>query len=93
MIPILEQESNLTWGPKSVGRIVRWTLKESETEIVAELRQSEQLLIARGMRLAVIQQQYDVGNLTEAEARVLLSGPLNPDDETTRVDDSDQLVV
>jgi len=29
LLPILEQESNLTWGPKSVGRMLRWTLRET----------------------------------------------------------------
>jgi hypothetical protein len=49
--------------------------------------------IARLLRLAVVQQQYNLGNLTEEEARELLSGPLTPGDDTTIVDDSDQLVI
>lgn len=90
MIPILEQESGMVWGPKAVGRIVRWTLKASKTEIVPELKQGGgEIFMARAMRLTVVQQQYDAGNLTEAEARELLAGPLNPDDESTRVDDKE----
>lgn len=49
--------------------------------------------VARSLRLAVVQQQYNLGNLTKEEARELLSGPLTPGDDTTIVDDSDQLVV
>jgi hypothetical protein len=46
---------------------------------------------ARALRLAVVQQQYNVGNLTLDEAREILSGPLTPGDESTIYDDSDQL--
>ena len=49
--------------------------------------------LARSVRLAVIQNQYAQGNLTETEAREILSGPLDPDDPTTIYDDSDCLVV
>ena len=51
------------------------------------------MLVARGLRLSVIQQQYDDGHLTAEEARELLSGLLTPGDETTRWDDSSQLVL
>lgn len=46
---------------------------------------------ARALRLAVVQQQYNAGNLTLDEAKEILSGPLTPDDESTIYDDSDQL--
>ena len=36
MVPILERESNMAFGPKSVCRIVRWTCKESGSLIVSE---------------------------------------------------------
>lgn len=49
--------------------------------------------VARSLRLAVVQQQYNLGNLTKEEAHELLSGPLTPGDDTTIVDDSDQLVI
>lgn len=49
------------------------------------------ILIARAMRLSVVQSQYDAGNLSEDEARELLSGPLSPGDESTIIDDSSQL--
>ena len=49
--------------------------------------------VARRLRIAVVQQQYDHGNLTEQEAKEVLSGPLTPGDDTTIVDDSDQLVI
>lgn len=49
--------------------------------------------MARSIRLGVIQGQYAVGNLTEAEARECLSGPLDPDDPTTVYDDSDCLIA
>ena len=48
---------------------------------------------ARALRTAVIQQQYNIGNLTEGEARELLAGPLTPGDDSTYYDDSDQLKV
>lgn len=63
-------------------------LSSSET-----LPQNAQSLLARSMRLAVVQNQFDQGNLTEAEARELLSGPLIPGDETTIFNDADQLIV
>ena len=47
--------------------------------------------MARSMRLAVVQNQRDIGNLTNAEARELLAGPLTPKDESTRYDDSEWL--
>ncbi len=37
MVPILEQESNMVWGPKGVGRIVRWTCKESGSRIFRDV--------------------------------------------------------
>lgn len=49
--------------------------------------------MARSLRLAVIQSQYRVGNLTEQDARKLLAGPLSPDDPSTIYDDSDCLMV
>lgn len=44
--------------------------------------------MARGLRLAIIRQQYAMGNLTKAEAIEILSGPLTPGDNTTIIDDS-----
>lgn len=49
--------------------------------------------LARSLRLAVIQSQYRVGNLTEQDARELLAGPLSPGDLSTAYDDSDCLIV
>lgn len=49
--------------------------------------------LARDLRLAVIQGQYDQGNLTKEEAWELLSGPLTPGDDTTVYDDSVLLKV
>ncbi len=48
----------------------------------------EQKAMARFLRLAVVQQQYKAGNLTEQEAKDLLKGRLNPDVEESAVDDS-----
>ena len=50
-------------------------------------------LTARGIRLTVVQSLFDSGELTEAEARELLAGPLVPGDDSTTVDDSDLLEV
>jgi hypothetical protein len=50
-------------------------------------------LMGRKLRLAVVRQQYEIGNLTEAEAIELLSGPLTPGVDTTVVDDSALLKV
>ena len=55
------------------------------------LTESANELMARSLRIAVIQSQYDAGNLTEDEAKELLSGPLTPGDESTVIDDSSQL--
>lgn len=49
--------------------------------------------MARSLRLAVVQNQYDIGNLTAIEARSLLAGPLSPENRTSPFDDSDCLVV
>lgn len=46
---------------------------------------------ARALRLAVVQQQYNAGNLSLDEAKEILSGPLTPGDESTTYDDSGQL--
>lgn len=51
------------------------------------------MLMARGLRIAVIQQEYNKGNLTEEEARELLDAPLTPGDNSTYYNDSDQLKV
>lgn len=52
-----------------------------------------EIKLARDLRYAVVQQQYDLGNLTEYEALELLRGPLSPDDLSTIFDDSSRLVV
>ena len=44
--------------------------------------------MARGIRLAITKQQYNIGNLTREEAIDILSGPLTPGDESTTRDDS-----
>lgn len=49
--------------------------------------------LARSTRLAVIQNQYSQGNLTEAEAREILCGPLDPNDKSTVYNDSIFLIV
>lgn len=85
-----------------------WALKQQYQSVAADYarilakyiqRQDEseerlpELDLARSLRVAVVQQQYGLGNLTEEQARVVLSGPLVPEDDTTIVDDSDELVV
>jgi hypothetical protein len=54
--------------------------------------QKDVVSMARSLRLAVVQQQYSVGNLSEEEARGLLSGPLSPEDDSTRYDDAQFLL-
>lgn len=44
----------------------------------AVLKHYADKLLARNLRLAVVQNQYDAGNLTEAEALELLAGPHRP---------------
>ena len=44
--------------------------------------------LARDLRLAVTQNVFDQGLITEDEAREILSGPLTPGDDTTIYDDS-----
>jgi hypothetical protein len=60
---------------------------------ILSIEEQAQQDMARALRIAVIQQQYDIGNITEEQARELLSGPLSPGDESTIVDDSDQLRI
>lgn len=57
------------------------------------LKQEAETLTARALRMAVIQAQYDEGNISEADARELLRGCLTPGDESTRYDDSGDLKV
>lgn len=57
----------------------------------SRMSEEGQKLMARGLRLVVIQQQLDAGNLTVEEAREILSGPLTLGDPTTIVDDSEFL--
>jgi len=64
-----------------------------DVEVIRTLDEQAQFMTARSIRLAVIQQQYAVGNLTEAESKYLLSGCLTPNDESTRCDDSGELKV
>jgi hypothetical protein len=45
------------------------------------------------MRLYVIQQQYEMGNLSQDEAFELLRGPLSPDNPETIYDDSSRLKI
>lgn len=49
--------------------------------------------MARSVRLAVIQNVFSQGQITEEQARELLTGPLTHGDETTAFDDSDCLRV
>jgi hypothetical protein len=51
------------------------------------------ILQARSLRIAVVINQYDTGNLTYDEARELLSGELIPGNPETFFDDSDQLNI
>lgn len=50
-------------------------------------------LLARYLRLAVVRQQFEEGNLSQASAEELLSGCLTPGDETTRFDDREFLTA
>lgn len=49
--------------------------------------------LARSLRLAVIQNVFGQGLLTEADARDLLKGPLEPNNPLTFYDDSDCLEI
>lgn len=57
------------------------------------LDKNAQILQARSLRIAVVTNQYDIGNLTYDEARELLSGELTPGNPETFFDDSDQLNI
>lgn len=54
---------------------------------------TENIKLARQLRLAVIQNVYDQGLLSKEQAVELLSGPLTPGDDSTIYDDSDLLSV
>ena len=47
--------------------------------------------MGRSLRFATVQNVYDGGHITEAQAREILSGPLKPGDDLTVVDDSEWL--
>lgn len=49
--------------------------------------------LSRSLRLAVVQNQYDCGNLTLDEATELLKANLTPNDDSTFFDDSQWLKV
>lgn len=66
-------------------------MTELEYLIDPVLERSELTLAARSLRIAVIQNLYNRDMLSEDDARELLSGPLEPDDDSTIFDDSDQL--
>jgi len=53
----------------------------------------DSISMARSLRLAVIQNQYDQNNITEEQAIELLQGSLKPDDLNTVYDDSDCLEI
>ncbi|MDR3572879.1 MAG: hypothetical protein P4L50_03375 [Anaerolineaceae bacterium] len=50
-----------------------------------------QKTVARLLRLSFIQQHLAAGNITEVDAKEVLSGPLSPEDTTTIVDDGNYL--
>jgi hypothetical protein len=50
-------------------------------------------LLARSIRLAVVQNIYDQGFITAPQALTLLQGPLTPGDAGTIFDDSAQLQI
>jgi hypothetical protein len=60
--------------------------------LIAEIDKVRDDDMARAIRIAVVQQQFDLGRLTEAQARDLLSRPLTPGGDDV-FDDSDQLRV
>lgn len=49
--------------------------------------------IARSLRIAVVRQQYEMGNLSKAEAVKLLKAPLSPGHTETAIDDSELLTL
>jgi len=49
---------------------------------------TDEVSLARGLRLATIQSLFDGDHLSEDEAREVLAGPLSPGDESTVYDDS-----
>lgn len=60
-------------------------------EIPNASEQDAEVSVARSLRLAMVQNQLDQGNLTEEDALELLRGCLTPNDESTRYDDSKEL--
>lgn len=56
-----------------------------------EITQAGLISSARAIRLAVVQNQYDVGNLSKEQAQELLSGPLTPGNDSSVFDDSGEL--
>jgi len=57
-----------------------------------EFDENRQIMFARSLRLAMVQQQYNAGRLTLEQALELLRGPLSPGKDNV-YDDSDQLVT
>lgn len=56
-----------------------------------EISIEKMTVTGRYMRLAVVKNQLSAGNITEDDALELLRGPLDPDDESTIIDDSEML--
>ncbi len=59
--------------------------------VIRTLKEEQEFLVARSLRLAVIQQQYDIRNITELDAKEMLRGFITPDNGSTYYDDSGQL--
>lgn len=76
------------WGGDGLCRYEIEQMANSEDD---EAQCNELISVARSLRLAVIQGQYDVGNLSKEQAQELLSGPLTPGNESARFDDSGEL--
>jgi hypothetical protein len=52
---------------------------------------SDPISMARSKRLSTVQASYDAGNLTKAEAKVILAGSLTPGHADTIYNDSEYL--
>jgi hypothetical protein len=76
------------WGGDGLCQYQIDAMAHADWMITESVAQS----MARAIRIAVVQQQYDAGRLSEAQAREILSGSLTPGGDNV-FDDSGELRV
>ena len=81
------------WEGGDDGEMIPEIAVEYSMKRPMKFSQEEHVLMARALRMAMVQNQYDNGRLSKEDAWELLAGPLGPGDDSTIVDDSCRLTV